>query len=132
MDNNRYYSIVAPRIVRPNSEYHVAVSIVGVSEPTTTFVELSGQLDSGESFAVSESIVVEPYATRVLALEVSFFFSLHSTIVAFARRYLDWFLRNHKRLSKRWKGCSCHWHISFAEKLLQPEGQLCAGKLAES
>ncbi|XP_031779562.1 CD109 antigen isoform X2 [Nasonia vitripennis] len=67
---SRYYSIVAPRVVRPNSEYHVAVSIVGVSEPTTTFVELSGQLDSGESFAVSENIIVEPYATRVLSLEI--------------------------------------------------------------
>lgn len=70
----RYYAIVAPRVVRPNSEYHVAVSIVGVSEPTTTFVELSGQLDSGESFAVSENIVVEPYATRLLNLEVRYFF----------------------------------------------------------
>ncbi|XP_014214992.1 CD109 antigen-like isoform X2 [Copidosoma floridanum] len=65
-----YYSIVAPRVVRPNSEYHVAISIVGVSEPTTTFVELSGQLDTGESFVVSDSVVVEPYATRVLSFEV--------------------------------------------------------------
>ncbi|KAJ8680026.1 hypothetical protein QAD02_015813 [Eretmocerus hayati] len=65
-----YYSIVAPRWVRPNSEYHVAVSVIGVSEPTSTFIELSAQLDSGESFAVSDTIVVEPYATRVLSLEI--------------------------------------------------------------
>ncbi|KAL7293106.1 hypothetical protein TKK_0013261 [Trichogramma kaykai] len=65
-----YYSIVAPKVIRPNSEYHVAVSIVGVSEPTTTFVELSAQLDGGESFAVSDTIVVEPFATRILNLEI--------------------------------------------------------------
>ncbi|XP_011502894.1 PREDICTED: CD109 antigen-like [Ceratosolen solmsi marchali] len=65
-----YYTIVAPKIIRPNSEYHVAVSIIGYSEPTTTFVELSGQLDNGESFAVSESVVVEPFATRILSLEI--------------------------------------------------------------
>ncbi|XP_075211329.1 CD109 antigen-like isoform X2 [Lycorma delicatula] len=65
-----YYTIVGPRILRPNSDYHVAVTAVGVSQPTTVIVEVGGKQDSGGSFKTSQFITVEPYVTRILKLEI--------------------------------------------------------------
>ncbi|XP_034936868.1 CD109 antigen-like isoform X2 [Chelonus insularis] len=65
-----YYTVVAPKVVRPNSEYHVAVSTTGISTPTRIIVELDGELDNGETFQVSHEDDVEPYATRIFKLEV--------------------------------------------------------------
>ncbi|KAK0179673.1 hypothetical protein PV327_005405 [Microctonus hyperodae] len=65
-----YYTVVAPKVVRPNSEYHVAVSTAGVSVPSTIAVILDGELDNGDSFRVSHEDVVEPYATRIFKLEI--------------------------------------------------------------
>ncbi|CAK9821472.1 CD109 antigen [Anthophora retusa] len=65
-----YYSIVAPKVVRPNSEYHVAVSITGVSTPSTIYVELTGLLDNKDVFNVSQVTRVQPYSTRIIRLEI--------------------------------------------------------------
>lgn len=65
----RHYTVIAPKVVRPNSEYHVAVSTTGVSTPSTISVELDGELDNGDAFQVSQENVVEPYVTRIFKLE---------------------------------------------------------------
>ncbi|XP_015122489.1 CD109 antigen isoform X1 [Diachasma alloeum] len=65
-----YYTVVAPKVVRPNSEYHVVVSTTGVSAPSTIVVELDGELDNGEVFRVFHEDVVEPYQTRVFKLDI--------------------------------------------------------------
>jgi len=57
-------------VVRPDSEYHVAASITGVSTPTTIYVELTGELDTGKVFNISRTAVVEPYSTQILRLDV--------------------------------------------------------------
>lgn len=57
-------------MVRPNSEYHVAVSTSGVSTPTTIAVELNGELDNGDTFGVAHQDPVEPYTTRIFKLDV--------------------------------------------------------------
>jgi len=57
-------------VVRPDSEYHVAASISGVSTPSTIYVELAGTLDTGRTFNVSRIASVEPYATKILQLDV--------------------------------------------------------------
>ncbi|XP_057327735.1 CD109 antigen-like isoform X1 [Microplitis mediator] len=65
-----YYTVVAPKVVRPNSEYHVAVCTTGISTPVTIAVELDGELDNNEKFRVFHEDVVEPYTTRVFKLEI--------------------------------------------------------------
>ncbi|XP_011302420.1 CD109 antigen isoform X2 [Fopius arisanus] len=65
-----YYTVVAPKVVRPNSEYHVAVSITGVSTPSEIIVELDGILDNGEIFRVYHEDIVEPYITRLYKLDI--------------------------------------------------------------
>ncbi|XP_076646328.1 thioester-containing protein 1 allele R1 isoform X2 [Halictus rubicundus] len=65
-----YYSIISPKVVRPDSEYHVAVSTVGISTTSTIYVELNGQLDNGDIYNVSQVVQVQPYSTRILKLEI--------------------------------------------------------------
>ncbi|XP_054003817.1 CD109 antigen-like isoform X1 [Hylaeus anthracinus] len=65
-----YYSIIAPKVVRPDSEYHVAVSTTGVSTTSTIYIELNGLFDNGETFNVSQVTRVQPYSTRILRLEI--------------------------------------------------------------
>ncbi|XP_043259825.1 CD109 antigen-like isoform X1 [Colletes gigas] len=65
-----YYSIIAPKVVRPNSEYHVAVSTTGISTTSTIYIELNGFLDNGDTFNVSQITRVQPYFTRTIQLEI--------------------------------------------------------------
>ncbi|XP_046746805.1 CD109 antigen-like isoform X2 [Diprion similis] len=65
-----YYTVIGPKVVRPNSEYHVAVGTTEISQPSTIYIELNGDLDSGNFFNVSQTITVEPYSTRIVRLEV--------------------------------------------------------------
>ncbi|XP_076182302.1 CD109 antigen isoform X2 [Ptiloglossa arizonensis] len=65
-----YYSIIAPKVVRPDSEYHVAVSTTGISTISTMSIELNGLLDNGEKFNVSQVVRVQPYSTRIIRLEI--------------------------------------------------------------
>ncbi|XP_072743357.1 thioester-containing protein 1 allele R1 isoform X2 [Anoplolepis gracilipes] len=65
-----YYTIIAPKVVRPDSEYHVAASVTGVSIPSTIYVELIGELDAGRTFNISQTVVVEPYSTKILRLDI--------------------------------------------------------------
>lgn len=57
-------------MVRPDSEYHVAASVTGISTPSTIYVELTGELDAGKIFNISRTVVVEPYSTKILRLDV--------------------------------------------------------------
>lgn len=57
-------------MVRPDSEYHVAASVIGVSTPSQIYVELVGELDTGKIFNVSRTAVIEPYSTKILQLDV--------------------------------------------------------------
>ncbi|XP_011135984.1 CD109 antigen isoform X2 [Harpegnathos saltator] len=65
-----YYTIIAPKVVRPDSEYHVAASTAGISTPSTIYVELTGELDIEKIFNVSRTIVVEPYYTKILQFNI--------------------------------------------------------------
>ncbi|XP_014472781.1 PREDICTED: CD109 antigen-like isoform X2 [Dinoponera quadriceps] len=65
-----YYTIIAPKVVRPDSEYHVAASTTGISIPSTIYIELTGELDTGKILNVSRTIVVEPYSTKILQLNI--------------------------------------------------------------
>lgn len=66
----RFYRVVGPKIVRPNSEYHVAVSTQETSVPTSVVVQIVGRQETGRVFTAEQSLVIEPYATRIVRLEV--------------------------------------------------------------
>lgn len=65
-----YVSIVAPRAIRPNSEYHVAVTIHKASVPENITVEVFGQLDRGGNFTELKFIAVQPNSTGILNFTV--------------------------------------------------------------
>lgn len=67
---SRFYTVVAPRVLRPNSEYHVAITTQETSQPTTVTVEVGGRQHVGGMFAASQTVSVEPYTTRIVKLEV--------------------------------------------------------------
>jgi len=62
---------VGPKILRPNSEYHVAVSTQGTTSPTTVVVDVGGKQDSGGVLKVTQFVKVDPFLTRIVRLEVS-------------------------------------------------------------
>ncbi|XP_012136997.1 thioester-containing protein 1 allele R1 isoform X2 [Megachile rotundata] len=70
MQNRKFYSIIAPKVVRPDSEYHVAVSTTGISVTSEIYIELNGLLNNGEIFNVSQITNVQPYSTRILQFDV--------------------------------------------------------------
>ncbi|XP_015601908.1 CD109 antigen isoform X2 [Cephus cinctus] len=68
--STQYYTVIAPEIVRPNSQYHVAISNTGTPSPITVAVEVDGNLDNGDHFNVYQSATVEPYSTSIIKLEI--------------------------------------------------------------
>ncbi|VVC42395.1 Alpha-2-macroglobulin, thiol-ester bond-forming,Alpha-macroglobulin, receptor-binding,Alpha-2- [Cinara cedri] len=69
-DVNGFYTIVGPKVLRPNSEYHVAVSTQGTVSPTTVVVEVGGKQDSGGALKVTQFVKVDPYSTKIVRLEI--------------------------------------------------------------
>lgn len=67
----RYYTITAPNVLRPNSDYHVAVSVQGTTQPTQVLVEVGGKQDSGGTFKTNQVTAVPPYTTQIVKLEVN-------------------------------------------------------------
>lgn len=67
----RFYTIVGPKVLRPNSEYHVAVSTHGTTSTTTVVVDVGGKQDSGGVLKVTQFVKVDPFSTRIIRLEVS-------------------------------------------------------------
>lgn len=63
--------MVAPKVLRPNGEYHVAVSTQAVSDPTQVSVEVGGKQDSGGEFRMKQLLSVDPFSTRIVKLDVS-------------------------------------------------------------
>ena len=57
--------------MRPNSEYHVAVSTAGISIPSIILVELNVRQPDGRDIKIaSKSANVPPYSTEMVILQV--------------------------------------------------------------
>lgn len=63
--------MISPRVLRPNSDYHLAVTLLEVSQTTYVTVEIGGKQDSGGFFKTTEAITVEPFASKILQLKVN-------------------------------------------------------------
>lgn len=66
-----YYNVIGPRVIRPNSEYHAAISVHGTSGPTTITATLEGQSFTGTPFLMQFKDTVVPYSTVISRFEVS-------------------------------------------------------------
>jgi hypothetical protein len=66
----RFYTILAPRVLRPNSEYHVAITTQKTSQPTIVTVGVGGNQHGGGTFQATETVTVSPYTTQIVKLEV--------------------------------------------------------------
>lgn len=65
-----YYTIVSPKVIRPNSDYLISVSVQYADAPTLVNLEIVGQQNSGGVFKASQSVSVDPFSTRIVRLEV--------------------------------------------------------------
>lgn len=66
----RYYKVVAPNTIRPNTEFHVAVSTQYTPQNTFVSISVSGLSYVGRNFSVYERLAVQPFATSIAKLEV--------------------------------------------------------------
>lgn len=55
------------KYIRPNSPYHIAVSLHDYSEPCSIKVGVR----SNENFEISEIINIEPYTSKLVSIDVS-------------------------------------------------------------
>jgi CD109 antigen len=67
----RFYTIVAPKAIRPNSEYHVAVSSNGLAEAVAVRLTIEGTDSAGSLFSQQQEISVEPDTTKNAEFKVS-------------------------------------------------------------
>ncbi len=65
------YTVVAPRVLRPNSDYQVAVSIHDTPEPVFVTVEIEGIQDAGGRIHSRKQQQVDSGETRILLFPVS-------------------------------------------------------------
>jgi len=91
---------VGPKILRPNSEYHVAVSTQGTTSPTTVVVDVGGKQDSGGVLKVTQFVKVDPFSTRIVRLEVSLMYIICPPTLVFNYNndWLAW-LKNKTNIS---------------------------------
>ncbi|CAM6001992.1 unnamed protein product, partial [Sphagnum balticum] len=64
------YTVIAPAKIRPNSDYHVSVSIHDTPNPVELDVTISGPSDSGSINSVSKTVVVNSAETRIMNFEI--------------------------------------------------------------
>ncbi|XP_069971751.1 thioester-containing protein 1 allele R1 isoform X4 [Penaeus vannamei] len=64
------YSVVAPRILRPNRDYHVVVSTHGTAKPVKVNVEVGGQQDSGGVILNRQLADLQPDSSQVLNFQI--------------------------------------------------------------
>lgn len=67
----RYFTIVGSKVIRPNTEYHLAITSQGYKEPTTYRVSINGTEDDGQNYIQSKDITVSSDGTQTLVFDVS-------------------------------------------------------------
>ncbi|XP_037089819.1 CD109 antigen-like [Pollicipes pollicipes] len=64
------YTIVAPKVLRPNLPYNVAITILETNKPTKVTVQVGGRPDAGGNELKSKDIVVQPGFTSILQFNI--------------------------------------------------------------
>lgn len=66
-----YFTIVGSKVIRPDSEYHLAVTSQGYREPMLYRVSINGTEDDGRSYIQSKDITLLNDQTQSLIFDVS-------------------------------------------------------------
>ncbi|XP_064467079.1 CD109 antigen-like isoform X2 [Ornithodoros turicata] len=64
------YTVVAPKQLRPNLQYHVSASLSQASSPVDVRVSVTGTSDSGNYNAISKQAVLHNRDTQVMSFEI--------------------------------------------------------------
>ncbi|XP_018336565.1 CD109 antigen-like isoform X2 [Agrilus planipennis] len=65
------YKVTAPKVIRPNTDYHAVVSLQGASVLTTYFdVIIEGIRNDGQRYRTEETVKVAPYSSEIATLKV--------------------------------------------------------------
>lgn len=83
----RFYNVVGPRTIRPNSEYHCAISVQATSEPTSVTAVLQGISYNGTRLFTQEKISILPYSSKLCTLKVSIITNAKSSYYPCYTRY---------------------------------------------
>ncbi|XP_076058869.1 CD109 antigen-like [Oratosquilla oratoria] len=67
---NRTYAVVAPRVLRPNRDFHAAVSIFGSDTPVRVTVEVGGPQDAGGTILNRQVVEVQSDNTQVVKFQI--------------------------------------------------------------
>jgi len=78
------YTVIAPNTVRPNTEYHVAVSAHGIGEDQQQDVRLviRGVTDDGKTIEIREDTTVRADSTQVVRIVIGALGAGHYTLTA--------------------------------------------------
>uniref|UniRef100_A0A0A9WLH1 TEP1-F n=1 Tax=Lygus hesperus TaxID=30085 RepID=A0A0A9WLH1_LYGHE len=128
-----YYTVVAPDVVRPNSDYDVAITMVGTSQPVTVTLDVGGNRDSGGFYSENTFVSVEPYITRIAKLNIkdigpgsynltvrgdSTFTFLNSTALKFMQKSRSVLIQSDKAIYK--PGHKVHFRVLVLTSHLKP------------
>ncbi|XP_043228015.1 CD109 antigen-like isoform X2 [Amphibalanus amphitrite] len=64
------YTIVAPRVLRPNLPFNVAITILDTTAPTRVTVQVGGRPDSGGNELKTKEVVVQPGVTTFTTFNI--------------------------------------------------------------
>lgn len=68
---SRYFTIVGSKVIRPDTDYHLAITSQGYKTPTTYRVSINGTDDDGGNYLQSKNISVSNDGTQTLIFDVS-------------------------------------------------------------
>ncbi|VEN35278.1 unnamed protein product, partial [Callosobruchus maculatus] len=68
--NKRFYNVIAPRALRPNSEYQLSVSIEGTSAPTSVIAIVRGTSHKGHPFSAQGNTIVSPFSSNIVSIQI--------------------------------------------------------------
>ncbi|XP_067120977.1 CD109 antigen [Centruroides vittatus] len=69
-DNMATYSVVAPKKLRPNLDYHVSATVHNVPSPVHMTISIEGPADNGNYNSISKVADLNPSETQILKFEV--------------------------------------------------------------
>ncbi|XP_072395001.1 thioester-containing protein 1 allele R1-like [Diabrotica undecimpunctata] len=65
-----FFNVIGPRIIKPNTDYHCAISVQATSQPTSITAVLQGASYNGTPLFSQDQVVIPPYSTRICELKV--------------------------------------------------------------
>jgi CD109 antigen len=66
-----FFTIVGSKVIRPDSDYHLAITSQGYKEPTLYRVSINGTTDDGQPYLQSKDITLLNDQTQTLFFDVS-------------------------------------------------------------